>query len=68
MSSIVVLCSHGGDRFDHVMGNIQTLFYAKTMTSLPVYLVTNASVELLLSKVCGDVLMGREGVAFYILV
>ena len=51
VDSIVALGSHAGDRFDHVMGNLQTLYKAQEMTSLPVYLLGNHSIEFLLQTV-----------------
>ncbi|ELU17046.1 hypothetical protein CAPTEDRAFT_168987 [Capitella teleta] len=49
VDSIVAHASQWG-RFDHVMGNINSLFLAHRMTSIPVYIVSAESLVFLLPK------------------
>jgi len=39
-------------RFDHVMGNINTLFKGSAQTDLPIYLVGSKTITFLLNAVC----------------
>lgn len=50
LAAIVCLGSFGG-RFDHVCGNLNTLYTAKTFIDVPVILLSETSLAMLLPKV-----------------
>lgn len=50
VDSVVAHASHWG-RFDHVMGNINTLFVAQKLSDLPLYIVSHESLVFLLPQV-----------------
>uniref|UniRef100_T1JED9 Thiamin pyrophosphokinase thiamin-binding domain-containing protein n=1 Tax=Strigamia maritima TaxID=126957 RepID=T1JED9_STRMM len=47
-------------RFDHILGNIQTLYHAKTITNIPVYLLSEKSITWLLTKGKHRILVSEE--------
>lgn len=40
-----------GGRADHEFGNVKSLYFAKTLTKIPVLLVTESSISCLLERV-----------------
>ncbi|CAH1773541.1 unnamed protein product [Owenia fusiformis] len=50
VSAIYALCDIGGDRFDHVMANVNTLYTGAQLSNIPTYIVTRTSIICLLTQ------------------